>query len=383
MQQTNIDKPTAVIAACAMSVAAVLVFALLPVITGVIADHFALDDEQIGLIAGAYFGTYAVISATAGLWVRKVSWKMTRIVGFGFMLLGVVTSAQAPSFLLVCAGLAVTAVGAALLYPVAMTLVSDMTHMDRVYAFKLSAEQLIPAAILLALTALVGGVVGLSDLFLVLLLVVVLMFLASLKVPDAGSHKHDQPSSNADTPLAGYLALAALAVNFAGYAGLWAFLERLGTSEGFDPDFVALWLSVGLITAGVGPLGAAWLAERVGRLGPLVLGTLVSLATLVWLTDGLSEQSYALVLTLLPLTYCFAISYLLSVVGAVDCNGYIAGLMPFALAVGAAAGPAAFGFVRAGDGPVVLVMGGLIAVGGLMMAVIQWRHQAELIGELT
>lgn len=378
MIETNLDRPGVVIAATAMSVAAVLVFALLPVISGVMAEHFSLSEEEIGLVAASYFGAYALISATASLWVRRVSWRLIRWLGFGLMVLGIGLCLISTSFVMACVGLAVTAIGAGALYPVCMTIVSDMTHMDRVFALKLSAEQLVPAAVLLVLTAFLASAMSLSQVFSVLLLVVVLTFFASVWLPDQGSGKHDHPASTADTPVKAYLALAALALNFAGYAGLWAFLERLGNAEGFDSAFVNTWLSVGLITAGIGPLGAAWLADRIGRLVPVFIATLLSILTLLMLTEGLSTTAYAMVLTFLPLTYCFAIAYLLSIVGDVDHNGRVAGLMPFALAIGAAAGPAIFGVVLASNGPVVSVMGVFIAAGAGLMAFIQWRHQSEL-----
>jgi uncharacterized transporter YbjL len=65
--------------------------------------------------------------------------------------------------------------------------------------------------------------------------------------------------------------------------------------------------------------------------------------------------------------------YAFSVVAEADHNGKIAGLMSFSLAIGAGAGPALFGWIKATDGPVVLVMGLLILSGSTLIIWIQTR----------
>ena len=61
---------------------AVLVFALLPVISGVLASRFMLDDMQTGVAATAYFAAYAVITSTAGVLGPKV--QLAKIAKTGF-----------------------------------------------------------------------------------------------------------------------------------------------------------------------------------------------------------------------------------------------------------------------------------------------------------
>jgi hypothetical protein len=78
-------------------------------------------------------------------------------------------------------------------------------------------------------------------------------------------------------------------------------------------------------------------------------------------------------LILLPFSFYFAITFLMAVVAQADHNGKLAGLMAFALAVGAGVGPAIFGWIRAGQGPVVMAMGALIVSGAVLALLIQWR----------
>lgn len=110
-----LESKASILAIVAMSVAAVLVFALLPIITGATADRFGLTTEQIGLVAFYYFVPYAVVSASASLWIDRVNWRLARTVGFTLMLAGLSVAISAGSFDVMSGGMALVAAGAALL----------------------------------------------------------------------------------------------------------------------------------------------------------------------------------------------------------------------------------------------------------------------------
>jgi MFS family permease len=107
---------------------------------------------------------------------------------------------------------------------------------------------------------------------------VVVCLLASLAMPASGPRASAAGTAVSGRAVWGYLGLLALAVNFAGFGGLWVFFERIATEQGFTAEFTNLWLAVGLITSGLGPLAAAVLADRFGRVLPIVFGTLLALA---------------------------------------------------------------------------------------------------------
>jgi len=379
----NLDRTPVIIAAAATGTAAVLVFALLPVLSGVMADQFQLDDVQTGLVATSYFSIYALIALSSSTWIRRFDWVKTARTGYAIMLVGLLVSLLAPSFVIASSGLAVVGAGAGLLFPISLTLVSDMTHTDRVYAIKIAAEQLVPAGLLLLLSSSLFAVAGLSTTLIALIAVVSVCFFMSLQLPAEGNVAKHAGSEKGGRLSLGIASLVALSIGFAGFAGLWAFLERIAVDNAFEPGFTNTWLAVGLITSGLGPIAAAVLADRVGRVFPMGLAIIVAMGTLVLLATSNSTGTYALVLTVLPLSYYFAITYMFGVVADADSNGKIAGLMSFALAVGAGGGPAIFGMVRADDGPVILVMSLLMLVGTGMMIAIQLLLQKHKTGVKT
>ena len=369
-------------AVAASGTAAIIVFATMPVLVGALADRFNLDDLQSGLIATLYFSTYAVVALTSPLWVRGWDWRRMGFLGFTIMVASLSVALAADNFNTARLAIACSGLGAGILFPISLTLASDMTHTERVFSIKLTVEQLVPAGLLIAMS--LGWVFGSGVVSILSALIVTLIacFVACFALPRRGAEKRVINAGSDTGALPGIMGLAALAIFFSGFAGIWVFLERIATDSGFSSEFTSFWLAVGLITSGIGPLIAALIDDRFGRIWPVLLGTLVALASISPLAGAITEAAYAAVLTLLPLSYYFAISYIMSIIARADGNGKIAGLMSFALAVGSAAGPALFGALRGADGPVLLVMGGCILAGALLIVYVARQALPHGDGEL-
>jgi predicted MFS family arabinose efflux permease len=360
-------------AVAAIGTVAVLVFALLPVISGVLASRFVLDDMQTGFAATAYFAAYAVITSTSGLWIRRFNWKKVLKLGFAAMIIGLVSCVFAESFTAAQISLALVGVGAGLLFPVSFTIASEMRHTDRVFAIKLTAEQLVPAAILFLLTGSFLLVDIYADLFLIILLGVIVGSFSIPFVPDnmrQQEKKERSHGSRRGNVRWGLLALVGLLINFAGFAGVWAFLERIASSNSLDPSFTERWIAIGLVTSGVGSLCVAFVGERLDRRVAIAAASTVTVLCLLLLNGETTELKYAAALFLLPLAFYFSISYMLAIVAEVDYNGKVSSLMSFVLAAGAISGPPLFGYLKSIDGPALSAMSILLLVGaGLMIAV--------------
>ena len=365
-----LESKSSVTAIVAMSVAAVLVFSLLPIISGAATERFGLNTEQIGLVAFYYFVPYAAVSASASLWINRISWRLARTVGFTLMVVGLGLAVSAASFDLMSGGMALVAAGAALLFPICMTASALHSNPNRIFAIRLTAEQMVPAVLLVSVTLMLGGVIEFEMLFALMMGVIAVTGLLSIGLPheiksEAFAPAHDEGN---DVSVA---ALLALGLNFAGYAALWAFFERVGADRDFDAGFIALWLSVALVTAGLGPLIAMALERSAlgNRLG--VVANLVLVGCMVWLGQSAEPVVYAISLAIIPMAYGVTLVFLLSSVAAADSAGKSAALMPFALAVAAAIGPLMFGYLWAGGLPVIMISAACILAGAWWLLVRQ------------
>ena len=368
--KTDLDRPVVLIAATATGTAGVLVFALLPIFVGQITEQFQLDDAQSGFTASAYFLVYALISLTAPVWVRRVNWRHTTLVACVTMILGLTTLLGAPDFQYAIVAMVITGAGAALLLPISLTLVSDMRHVERAYAITLSFEQLVPALLLLALSASLLGNYELSTTLYASLVTVVLCLFLSFGLPVGGNPKQGKDGDSGQARTLAIVSLIALAVSFAGFAGLWAFFERIAIDGGLGETFAARWIAVGLFMAALGPLIAAYVEDRYGRILPIFGATAITVLSLVFILGTVDAWAYALVLTVLPLAYYFSLSYLFSIIADADPSGSVSCLMSFALACGALAGPSLFGVLR-GAGIELWLMGLALACGAAMAIWVQ------------
>ncbi len=87
----------------------------------------------------------------------------------------------------------------------------------------------------------------------------------------------------------GYWHLLALLINFAGFAGVWAFLERIASSNSLDPSFTERWIAIGLVTSGVGPLCVAFVGERLDRRVAIAAASTVTVLCLLLLNGETTE----------------------------------------------------------------------------------------------
>jgi hypothetical protein len=246
-----------------------------------------------------------------------------------------------------------------------------MQNTDRVFAIKLAAEQLVPAAMLLLLAGTIVIIGAYTDLFLGILLIVTIGSASILLVPDNVGEQENSSHSSTGGFFSGSFALVGLLVNFSGFAGLWAFLERIANENSLDAAFTGRWIALGLVTSGIGPLCVAFIGERLDRRLAIIVASTVAVFSLLLLRGEISEVRFAITLFVLPLSYYFAVSYMLAIVADADYNGKVSGLMSFVLAFGAISGPALFGYFKSIDGPVLGAMAALLVIGAGIMVVVQ------------
>ena len=172
-----------------------------------------------------------------------------------------------------------------------------------------------------------------------MLVVILLCMLLIPSLPASGSSGY-QPIRIKDSGVV-VLGLIALLLYFAGFSGLWAFFERIADDGLIATDLTAKLVGLGLISSAAGPFIAAWIGARYGRVKPLLVSlALVTLPLLLLLE--VTALKYAVVMLLLPAGWFFGNAYFYTVITCHDQSERMAGLIPFALALGALLGPSLF-----------------------------------------
>lgn len=342
----SIESPKTLVAACGNGVAGVLIFAVLPMLLGGFADQYGLNDVQTGVLGSTYFGLYALVALSSVLWIQRVNWRLLSTVGIAVMVTGLGLCRLFPHYQGALMGLAAVGMGAALTYPVSFTLIACRREKDRDYAIKLIPEQLVPGILLVVTATFFADQLSAHN-FLLLLIGLLLAPLAlSRVIPDNPAAAARATTAAANGKRWVILGLIALNLYFMGFAGLWAFLERIGSESAIDQALVGQLLALGLLTSAIGPFIAAAVGDRFGRSLPLCIAMSGSLLSLLFGLGTITALKFGAIMAILPLVYYFGIAYFFGIIADADSSGRFTALTPFALAVGAAMGPYLFGVIK-------------------------------------
>lgn len=181
--------------------------------------------------------------------------------------------------------------------------------------------------------------------------------------------------------LAVVLAFIGVALLSTGQAGIYSFLERIGTLRGFAPADIGHMLIISGFLNLLAPIVAAALENVVPRLGAICVALLIHAGIAVTVSNSPAFLPYAAAGSLLVFMTIFSHTFMFGVISKLDPTGRAASSTPAMLTLGAAIGPAlggavlqfagfnAVGFVAAG----VLLAGAVcfIAIGTLRASALQ------------
>ena len=126
----SINDRSVLIAACACGVVGVLIFALLPMVLGATATYFVLDDNELGLLASAYLGSYAVVTFSSAFWVRDINWRILAMLSMSMMAVSIAAILVFKSYEVTLVGLLACGMGAAAIHALGFIIVSDRQDKD-------------------------------------------------------------------------------------------------------------------------------------------------------------------------------------------------------------------------------------------------------------
>lgn len=342
-----------------MASAGAIVFLSLPLLVGLFIESHKLNEEQAGAIASAYFVTYLMASASSVVWVTRLSAARLGAMAYALMSGGLVLAAAAGSVTVLMVGICVAGVGGGMLFSLGVGIIATGPDTDRNYGWLLVAQQLVAAALLLIVPALVVPLWGLSGALGALALLALLCSLSLRAIAgfNLGPAPGDDSLHRSAVPRGRILAgLGALVLHFAGLSALWAFVERIGDANGIPAAGVGQALSFSMLGGLSGALLVTQLGNRAGRQLPLWISTLAFAAVSFAYGMPLSWLTFLLVTSLLSFAWNFVLAYQMSILSELGNGGGGAVLIPAAQGLGAVIGPYMGGAIISGLGQSSLLM---------------------------
>jgi predicted MFS family arabinose efflux permease len=268
----------------------------------------------------------------------------------------------------------------AAIYGIGTTILSDTSNPARWFGLKIAAEASSGAILLLILPGTAIASYGFDGMILGMLLAILFLSPLLFLLPARGIKTHEQEvqeyrlmdqQPESINHWAIWSALIATLVFFSGVSAVWAFMERLGNSGGFDPGSIGILLAVALGFATLGSLAAAGIGKHYGNVHPFLLSLVVMAAGLAFLVDSSSMTIYSVGCCLFALAFGAGLPFAVAEIAELDVDGRYVILSVPAIGMGAMVGPGTAGLLYTGDSALLVLS--LVALTMMIAAALMWN----------
>jgi len=365
------NRKRVILSGVALSALGAMFYNLLPLFLGVAQDYRGLDNQGIGILSSMFFAGYTLTTSTAFFWIRRINWRAVTlfalIVGSLALLLG--GYSQSHGLLMLCIFVAGGAFST--VYGIGATALGDTSNPARWYGLKISAEAMLGAILLFLLPGTVISNYGFMGMMIGMVLAVVLLAPALSWLPSAGSKQSEHVGQKMQIPsqsrVAVWIGLIAVSAFIFSATMIWAFVERMASTAGFEPVLVGKILSLTLIFAVLGSLAAVVIGDRFGSGKPFAAATVIFLLALTWLASTSSLIGFAIGACLLTLAIGLGITYVITIVADLDMDGRYVVLTVPAIGLGVMTAPTIGGLLTSSqEFATIFVVGGVTVVVALL-----------------
>ena len=366
----------AIPAAILISSALVVPGNVLPVLAGLLADNYHLDEQRIGYLLSANTTVALAVSASAPWWIARASLRwlvplVMAVLSGAYLSLALVPGYGALLLLEMLIG-----AGAGTIASICYTVMAQHADAARAWGVKVTLDILLASAFVkfvpgghllwftaaLAVVLLVAGGLGL-----------LLPQRAAYRIRAAGAEV--SPVSLRLAPPGAWLALLVLILFSIGAAGVWAFIQRLELRAGIGAADATDIFALGLLLGIGGAVAAALLGNRLGRVvPPTLMGALLVWCVHVMATTHLTT-AFTLALIGLNATWSFYLPYMMGLIAVRDTTQRLSSLVNAALTIGSIIGPTLAGtLIHASGYPLAMaVQAGLIVAGVVLYVPVALR----------
>ncbi len=355
MNQSQNSSKAAYIAIAAFLTVNNLVYNTLPIILGGLATQRGFDESEIGFLGSVFLAGQMLTNITGPLWVGKVNWKMTVSVSMALCAVLMAISAHVDFTMI-----AITYVIAGGMTGIALACmfcqISNMDNPVRAYSISLIAQCVIAGVLVIVFQSYILPVFGLEGLSYLIAFMFLISIAFIVSVPknlatqllSKGKNeleKQDVALFKTSFSFWAFVGLTGIVIYYTGQTGVWAFVERIGNSRGFDADFIGVVAAGSLILSGLGAWAADITGDKFGNFKPLVFGIVVFIISMIILAVTADKYLYFLAIILYSCAWNYMLPYQLLVVKRADRSGTYTSMIPAFQAIGSALGPVSIGLL--------------------------------------
>ena len=331
-------------AALLLVVIAANFFNIEPLFLGAAAVDLGLIEREIGYIAAVEMAGLAIMGMTAPVWILRVRWRTMALLALAALIIGNLLTIFANSYLMLLVMRGFTGLfGDGLCWVLGMAVLGEAKNPDRIFGINMIGVSALAAAHFYGLPPLID-VWQLDVIALVLALEGLLIVPFLFWFPKSSRKQISVSTGPAKLPRT--VAATGLLVNLVWYisiGGFWAFVERIASNAGLSAQATGAVMSVGVLSGLLGAVAATWLADRAGRMWPLVLTFILHIGVMVVLTGSFDVNTFLLAMVCFNVIWFFGSAYMQGLIATADSDGRAIVLTPVCIAAGASIGPAVAG----------------------------------------
>ena len=327
-----------------------LFFNISPVIVGAAADNRGFSNQQLGMLMVPGMCAKVLISLLLSFWVRRINRKLL-LFGGACAFFGYIFAAFTTSYIILLIALGIAGVGTGILYCISMACLGSAKNPDRGFGFSQLFQSILMVIGLYAVPIWISPIWGLTGVFMLLAMAVVLAvaLIAFFSVTgkqsiDIGA-QHNNQAVQVKQLSSAIMAMAALFIFNLGLNGFWVFYERIATNTGYTTESIAITLST---SVGIGTLGAflpILVYNRINRNTMIIAIGLICILVMAGLITIFNESVFWVLSVLFQACWCAILAYMFASIAAEDRYGKIVILIPAIYSLSSLIASAVAGYV--------------------------------------
>jgi len=356
-------------AICIGFVGALFIF-ITPAMLALIAGQSRVDDAHLGYVAAWDINAMGAGMAASTFLLVRWNWRRAVILALALIMLGNIATAAVHDYGMIAAASCVAGLGQGLAVGFSFAALGRASNPDRAFSIYLVVGAVLGAGLLYGLPILQTEFAP-ATIFLANAVLTVLVGLSLPAFPNGQCDEDEVFTGGGINWRVAITALGAVALVFFAIGAVWSYAERIGAASQLSTTVIARGLSVGTLAGVVGAGLAGILPQRLGRLIPLLLGSLCIIVGFQMLVGRVGPIAYLVSIVLILFGWNFVQPLLSGMCCDADGRGRIVCAMAAIQTFGMGLGPAVAAPMIAGGsfkGAIWLAIATMIAGGGFIIA---------------
>jgi len=356
-------------AICIGFVGALFIF-ITPAMLALIAAQSGMDDAHLGYIAAWDINAMGVGMAASTFLLVRWNWRRALILALALITLGNIATAAVHDYGMIALASCVAGLGQGLAVGFSFAALGRASNPDRAFSIYLVVGAVLGAGLLYGLPILQTAFAP-ATIFLANAVLTVLVGLSLPAFPNGQCEEDEVYTGSGINWRVAITALGAVALVFFAIGAVWSYAERIGAASQLSTAVIARGLSIGTLAGVVGAGLAGILPQRLGRLVPLLLGSLCIIVGFQMLIGRVGPIAYLVSIVLILFGWNFVQPLLSGMCCDADGRGRIVCAMAAIQTFGMGLGPAVAAPMIAGGsfkGAIWLAIATMIAGSGFIIA---------------